>query len=161
MSKYSYDFEMPAICSDTVLLYVPTHVLLSAEYYKRDIKVLLIKRAKEPYKHYWALPGGFMEIRESLEDCAIREVKEETGIILDNLMLFGMYDDPFRVPERRVLSAGFLGVLTQWQEPKPDNDETTAAKWFNLDEIGGFNFAFDHKKIIREAYEHFCKIIPI
>lgn len=160
MSKYSYDYERPAVSADAALFYIPAEILLSAEYYKRDVQVLLVKRNIEPFKHHWCVPGGYMEIHETLEDCAIRELREETGIIVDNLIPFKVFDSPTRAPDR-VLAAGFIGILTQKQEPKADGVEVSSAKWFNLDEIGKFEFAFDHKQIVREAYEHFCKIIPV
>ncbi len=160
MNTFKYEYEMPGRTCDTVLFYVPARILLFVEYYNQSIQVLLVKRFIEPYKHHWCLPGGFMEISETLEEAAIREIREESGVNIDNLIFNKMYDWPARHTSR-VLSAGFIGILTQKQEPISDGIETSEARWFNLDETGKLEFAFDHKQILREGYEKFCSLIPI
>jgi ADP-ribose pyrophosphatase YjhB (NUDIX family) len=84
---------MRSIASDTVLI--------------EKGKILLIKRGNEPFKDMWALPGGRLENNETTEECAIREMKEETGLQVKIIKLIGVYSDPKRDP-RGIVSVAYL-----------------------------------------------------
>ena len=85
--KYGYDFPMPSITCDVLVLNQQINVTAEGSLMSKS-NVLLIKRKNEPFKDCWALPGGFMEIDETLVECAKRELKEETGIDVDTSKLY-------------------------------------------------------------------------
>ncbi len=112
----------------------------------KDNKILLIKRKNEPFKGKWALPGGFVEYGERVEEAVLREFEEEVGIKARIKKLLGVYSDPARDPRGHIISIVFL--LEAEGEPKA-GDDAADAKFFNLDKLPPL--AFDHEKIIRDA----------
>lgn len=112
----------------------------------KDGKILLIKRKNEPFKGRWALPGGFVEYGEKVEDAVIREFGEEVGIRAKIKKLVGVYSDPNRDPRGHVISIVFL--LEGEGEPKA-GDDAEDAKFFDLNNLPPL--AFDHEKIIKDA----------
>jgi len=112
----------------------------------KDNKILLIKRKNEPFKGKWALPGGFVEYGEKVEEAVLREFEEEVGIKARIKKLLGVYSDPARDPRGHIISIVFL--LEAEGEPKA-GDDAADAKFFSLDKLPPL--AFDHEKIIRDA----------
>jgi 8-oxo-dGTP diphosphatase len=108
--------------------------------------IVLIKRDNPPYQGCFALPGGFVEIGETVEDAAAREAREETGLAIDLLRLVGIYSDPGRDPRGHVVSAAYL--CTGMGELVSGSD-ARSAEVFPLDVLP--ELAFDHDKIIRDA----------
>lgn len=112
-------------------------------------EVLLIKRKNEPFKGFWALPGGFVEYGEMVENAVLREVKEETGLDVEIIKLFNVYSDPKRDPRGHTISivyyckikGGFL----------KGGDDAKEARWINF--VQDLNLAFDHNKILTEFFE--------
>lgn len=109
--------------------------------------VVLVKRRNQPYAGMWALPGGFVEYDETVEDAAKREIAEETGLLVEIEKLAGVYSDPKRDPRGHTVSVVFLcrmvgGVM------KADSDAAEAG-FFPLTRLP--QLAFDHEKIIRET----------
>lgn len=119
-------------------------------FFKRnqEKKVLLIQRKKDPYKSAWALPGGFLEKEESLEEGARRELEEETGLKVKELRQVGAFGAPGRDPRGRIISIAFFAEIENEQHVK-GNDDASDAQWFNLDDLP--DLAFDHAQIIEEA----------
>ncbi len=111
-------------------------------------KVLLIKRATSPYKDHWALPGGFVELGETLEEAVAREVKEETGLQTKPVKLIGAYSDPGRDPRGHTITVAYL-LKTINGNPKITH-EAKEIGFFALDSLPE-NMAFDHEKIINGA----------
>jgi 8-oxo-dGTP diphosphatase len=113
-----------------------------------EYQVLLIQRAQEPYQGTFALPGGFVEIKESLEDAAQRELLEETGLDGVQLHQIRTFSDPNRDPRGRVISTAFAGLIIDLT-PQIPSAGSDAAKvgWFSLSELP--QLAFDHLKIIQ------------
>jgi 8-oxo-dGTP diphosphatase len=111
-----------------------------------DGKILLIKRAAEPFKGEWALPGGRIDEGETAEQCLIREMKEETDLEVEPIKLIGIYSDPARDP-RGVIAAAYL-IRRLSGEPK-GGDDAGEARWFDLGELPPL--CTDHKKIVSEA----------
>lgn len=110
-------------------------------------KILLIRRAKEPDKEKWAVPGGRIEENETAEECLKREFREETGIEIEPVKLFGIYSDPARDP-RKIIGAAYI-VKKTGGELKA-GDDAGEAEWFGIENIPE-ELAFDHKKIIEDA----------
>jgi 8-oxo-dGTP diphosphatase len=108
--------------------------------------VLLIRRASDPYEGYWALPGGFVEVGERLEDAAAREAEEETGVKVDVARLIGVYSDPDRDPRGHNVSCAYVARVLAG-EPSAASD---AAEASFLDP-STVELAFDHEKIIADA----------
>ncbi len=130
---YTYQYPMASVTADVILL-------------SRSLtQVLLIKRAHDPFANYWAFPGGFIEMNETLLEAAIRELKEETSIGIDNLTFLCMADAPLRDPRGRTISAVYWGVCPDNNEPIAADDAKEVA-WFDLNHLP--NLAFDHQDII-------------
>jgi len=118
----------------------------------RDKSILLIKRKNQPFKGMWALPGGFVEYGETVEEAILREVKEETGMDAKIRRLLGVYSRPDRDPRGHVISIVFLldaeGKLIA-------GDDAGDVRFFRIDNLP--SLAFDHGEIIRDAIQTFNK----
>jgi 8-oxo-dGTP diphosphatase len=110
---------------------------------------LLIKRKNNPYKGFWALPGGFIEYGETVEHAAIREAREETGISVDINGLVGVYSDPDRDPRGHTVSICFL-AQPRGGKLLPSTDATDAA-YFTIPTIHSMELAFDHNNILNDV----------
>ena len=115
----------------------------------KDKKVLLIKRLKEPYKNYWALPGGFVEYGEKTEDACLRELEEETSLKGNIEKLIGVYSKPDRDPRGHTISIAYI-VSAKSDKVKP-SDDAKEVKWFPVDNLP--KLAFDHLDIIKDALQ--------
>ena len=111
-----------------------------------DGKMLLIKRAYDPFKGMWAIPGGKIEDYETAEQCAKREMKEETGLDIGLIRMTGLYSDPGRDP-RKVIAAAYL--VKRIGGNVRAGDDAGEAKWFSLDSLP--KLAADHGKMIEDA----------
>ena len=109
--------------------------------------IVLIKRANDPYKNHWALPGGFVEIGETVEQATIREALEETGLTIKLEKLLGVYSDPARDPRGHTVSVVFLAVPVEGSL-RADTD-AAEAEWFADPLVE--DLAFDHREIIEAA----------
>lgn len=111
-------------------------------------RVLLIRRKYEPFKSAYALPGGFVEIGETLEAACRREVTEETGLKVGELRLVGVYSEPGRDPRGHTVSVAYFALLPAGQESQAGSDAADV-KW--VDTWRDKDLAFDHAKIIADA----------
>ncbi len=114
----------------------------------QDGRIVLIQRKNEPFKGAYALPGGFVDIGETVEAACRREVQEETGLTVGDLQLVGVYSDPGRDPRGHTVSAAYLAFLPDAPNPKAGSD-AKAAEW--VKDWRGLDLAFDHAKIIADA----------
>jgi 8-oxo-dGTP diphosphatase len=114
------------------------------------IEVLLIKRARPPFKGAWAFPGGFVDHDEALEQAAARELKEETGLDGIRLEQLGAFGDPGRDPRGHTVSVAFVALLKSRTEAI-GADDADEAQWHSA--LRPPQLAFDHKKILRLALE--------
>ncbi|MEM1578981.1 MAG: NUDIX hydrolase [Archaeoglobaceae archaeon] len=110
-------------------------------------KIVLIKRANDPFKGYYALPGGIVEYGESVEEAVLREVEEETGLKVKIHSLVGVYSDPKRDPRGHYVSICFI-TIPVGGELRSGSDAKEVAL-FDLKELP--KLAFDHEKMIRDA----------
>lgn len=129
-----------------------------------SLKVLLVKRANEPFKSKWAIPGGFIRLSENLDNSALRILKEKTNvqnIYLEQLYTFG---DPLRHPNSRVITCAYFALIRSddIELSFEENTEITKVEWHKVYDLPPL--AFDHKEIIeysvkrmRERLE-FCPI---
>ena len=127
-------YVSPALTVDAVLL--------------KGREVLLVRRGRDPHKGAWALPGGFVEVGETVEAAVRRELVEETGLKGDVVDLLGVYSDPGRDPRGHTVSVVFVlkvaGIV-----PVDDLDDADEARWFDLDALP--DLAFDHARILADA----------
>ncbi len=119
--------------------------------HESELYVVLIKRKNDPFKLKWALPGGFLEEEETLEDGAARELKEETGIEITSLKQVGIFANPKRDPRGRIISIAFTGKLSTKVEVTA-GDDAGAAAWHNVTDLP--ILAFDHFEIINAAIKY-------
>lgn len=112
-------------------------------------EVLLIERKNEPFKGYFALPGGFVDYGEKVEDAVKREVKEETNLDVEIIKLFGVYSDPKRDPRGHTVSIVFLCKKIGGR--LKGGDDATYAKWVKYEEK--LKLAFDHNKILEDFFK--------
>lgn len=110
-------------------------------------RVLLIRRGNPPFKGMPALPGGFVDVGETVEDAARREVLEETGVKVGRLALVGVYSDPKRDPRGHTCSVAFLARVAR-ATPRAGSDAAEAA-W--VQRPARESLAFDHRKIVADA----------
>ena len=136
---YSYQYPRPAVTADCVVL---------GRDAQGNRKVLLIRRGHPPYEGCWAFPGGFMDMDETLEQCALRELKEETGLTpIGDLVELKSFSTVDRDPRGRTITVAFL-IETTLTEAK-GQDDAAEARWFALDELPPL--AFDHDEIMKVA----------
>ena len=136
-NRYCYKYPHPSVTADCVIF----------GFDGVSIKVLLIQRGIEPFKGKWAFPGGFMQIDETVEECARRELEEETGLKNASAEQFYTFSDVNRDPRERVITVAHY-ALVRLSEVK-GGDDAASAQWFAESEIP--SLAFDHDRILRMA----------
>ena len=111
-------------------------------------EVLLIRRKYPPYKDMWALPGGKLEPDETLEECLVREVKEETGLDVLNYHLLCVRSEPDRDPRGRYISVAYH--VTEFEGDLKSGSDAAGVQLFPMKLVRDANLAFYHKDILRE-----------
>ena len=112
---------------------------------KKTDEILLIKRLNEPFKDCWALPGGFVDENEDLEQAARRELFEETNIETNEMIQIGAFGTPNRDPRGHMISVAYQTNLIDNQIVKA-KDDAKETKWFSINDLP--ELAFDHLEII-------------
>jgi len=142
---YTYKYPRPAVTADCIVI---TR--------EAEPNVLLIQRGNPPFKGAWAFPGGFMNIDETTKQCAIRELEEETGMIVSELKQIGAYSKVDRDPRGRTITIAYLAIIDAPLEVK-GQDDAANAQWFPLSALP--QLAFDHAEILNDAVDCYMKII--
>lgn len=117
--------------------------------------MLLIQRGFEPYKGCWAFPGGFMEMNETTEECAIRELQEKTGLKLTSMVQVGAYSKVDRDPRGRTITIAYLAIVDE-QLSVIAQDDAAMAEWFSIKNLP--TLAFDHNEIMTDAISMYNNI---
>ena len=135
--EYTYKYPRPAVTADCVVMT------------KESVpQVLLIERGADPYKGCWAFPGGFMNMDETTEQCAIRELEEETGLKVSEIKQIGAYSKVDRDPRGRTITVAYLAVIDA-PVAVTGQDDAAKAQWFPIDNLPPL--AFDHEEIMQDA----------
>jgi len=136
---YTYNYPRAALTVDAIVFVK----------HGGSASVVLIERGREPFKNKWALPGGFIEMDETLETACKRELFEETGLKLEQMTQFKTYDAINRDPRHRTISVVYFADVKQIQQVK-GGDDASSAEWFSVSELP--ELAFDHKQIIEDFF---------
>lgn len=139
--EYTYKYPRPAVTADCVVITK-----------EAEPKVLLIQRGADPYKGCWAFPGGFMNMDETTEQCAIRELEEETGLKVSTVRQIGAYSKVDRDPRGRTITVAYLAIIDKPAQVT-GQDDTAKAEWFPLSALP--ELAFDHVDIMADAINLF------
>ncbi len=136
--KFVYDWPRPMVTVDIVVF----------AFFKNTARLLLIRRRKQPFKDRWALPGGFVEMDEELQEAAARELAEETG--LENLTLEQMhtFGKCGRDPRGRQITVVFIGIAGGSLPSIRAGDDAAEARWFDVEKLPP-KMAFDHNEVAR------------
>lgn len=138
---YTYEYPHPAVATDIAVFTLRRGAL----------NVLLIERGADPYLGAWALPGGFLQPDEELDQCARRELLEETGVAADLLLQFGTFSAPDRDPRERVISVAYLALLPSDELRLEASTDAAQARWFPVGDLPAL--AFDHAVILGQALD--------
>ena len=137
---YNYEYPRPALTVDCIIFGLDA---------QQELKVMLIQRDIPPFKGQWAIPGGFVRIEETLEEAALRELQEETGIhhiFLEQLYTFG---DLGRDPRDRTVTVAYYALINLVEQKIQASTDARAAEWFAISNIP--QLAFDHNQILQIA----------
>jgi 8-oxo-dGTP diphosphatase len=136
---FTYEYPRPAVTVDCVVFGLD----------EGDLKVLLIQRRDKPFAGRWALPGGFVNMEETLDAAARRELKEETGLACDYLEQLYSFGDPGRDPRGRTVTIAYYALIRRTEHKIKGGSDAKEAAWFNLHELP--KLAFDHDAILEAA----------
>lgn len=141
VGQYTYEYPRPMLTADCMVT-------------NSRGEVLLVRRGNDPFKGCWALPGGFMEMDETIEHCAVRELEEETHLKVSekDLRLIGVYSAPGRDPRGRTVTAAYA-VSGKWIEESGKiavaGDDAAEVRWWPLNALPPL--AFDHAEIVSDG----------
>ena len=145
--KYIYDWPRPMVSVDAVVF----------GFFRNEAKVLLINRGNEPFKGQWALPGGFVDIDEELEDAVVRELEEETGLVDVPLEQMHTFGDVGRDPRGRQITIVFMGIATKGQNKIKAGDDAAEVRWFDIKNLPK-DLAFDHNEVVEFGIKKLKKL---
>ncbi|MEM7010201.1 MAG: NUDIX domain-containing protein [Verrucomicrobiota bacterium] len=140
---HTYKYPRPALTVDCVIFGLDVE--------DDELQVLLIERGGPPFKGQWAIPGGFVEPGEAVDDAAWRELEEETGlkdVFLEQLYTFGA---PDRDPREHVVSVTYYALVNLNEHEIQAGTDAKNAAWFSINDAP--NLAFDHETILEKAIE--------
>lgn len=157
LRSYSLDdYERPSVTADVAAFTIRCR---EGKSYRKEpentLSLLMIRRGGHPYQGCWALPGGFLQKGETIEQCAMREICEETGVSPAALMLTGMYTAPERDPRGWIISASFASVITEADTEPQSGDDADDALWFDVsfrnEDSGTVRLTLTHGEITLSA----------
>jgi len=139
-TKYA-DYEQPAVTVDLVIFTVNDDML----------KIMLVRRVENPFSDCWSIPGGFLKTGESLEQAALRVLREKTGmenVYMEQLYTFG---EPDRDPRTRVITVTYFALIPWKNLAQPKSAKVADLTWVSVDHLP--RLAFDHKDIVQYAIQ--------
>lgn len=150
------DYERPSVTADVAAFMIRRK---AEESYRREpesvLSLLLIRRGGHPFKDCWALPGGFLQKGETIEACALREIREETNVTPAAIRLVGMFTEPGRDPRGWIISAAFASVITEGTVQETGGDDAAEAQWFDVrfdqSDDGLYHLTLTHEETVLSA----------
>jgi len=136
---YTYEYPRVALTVDCVVIGISSE----------GRHLLLIQRKNPPFQDQWALPGGFHDPGETVQQAAARELEEETGLTKIKLEEIGVFSEPNRDPREQVISIAHKGEVLMDKVHPIANDDAKEVRWFSLSQLP--TLAFDHAEIIKKA----------
>lgn len=135
LSAYNINnYDRPSVACDIAAFAIRTS---DDDNYRKDgsakLSLLLIKRGEHPFVNRWALPGGFLRADETVEECALREITEETNVTPSAILPVGVFSKPNRDPRGRIISNAFASIITEENVKAMGGDDAIDAKWFDVD----------------------------
>jgi mutator protein MutT len=115
---------------------------------KSTNSILLVKRSKDPFKNQFALPGGFVNEGETIEEAIKREVYEETSLEVHPIDILGVYSDPKRDPRGHIMTVVFIVLIIRGNPSA--GDDAKEISWIPIEKISDIKVAFDHKLVIHD-----------
>ncbi|MCI1269040.1 MAG: NUDIX hydrolase [Ruminococcus sp.] len=142
LSEYKIEnYERPSVTADIVAFMVRNEAEKS---YRKNsdnkLSVLLVKRGCHPFKNQWAVPGGFVKQNETIEECALREIIEETNVAPSALMPSLVFSKPDRDPRGRIISNSFISIISEEAVNAVGGDDACDADWFDISFTQDNNF---------------------
>ena len=141
LESYSLDkYERPSVTADVAAFTISTEE--SGSYRKNPenkLRLLLIRRGGHPFKDHWALPGGFLQKGETVEQCALREIFEETNVQPVSIMPVGVFSKPERDPRGWIISHAYASILSEERVRQAGQDDAEDAQWFTVSFENGEN----------------------
>ncbi len=147
--KYVYEWPRPMVAADAAVFGI----------FEGKVKLLLVERGNEPFKGQWALPGGFVNIDEELEDAVARELAEETGLTGVGLKQIHTFGKCGRDPRGRVITVTYMGILAEGSNEVAAGDDAAKAQWFDIEQLPK-DLAFDHDEVTKFVIERFKRENP-
>ena len=134
LSQYNINkYERPSVTTDIAAFMIRSE---ESDNYKRDsenrLSILLVKRGVHPFMDCWALPGGFLKPNETVEECALREITEETNVVPVAILPVGVFSEPGRDPRGWIISNAFFSVITEESVKQVGGDDAADAQWFDV-----------------------------
>lgn len=123
-----YKYKTPSCTTDAVVFSYEKEQRIRIE----DFKILLVKRSNHPSIGYWALPGGFVNLEENLEDAARRELEEETGVQDLPMEQFAVYGDFDRDPRTRIITTAYMAIVKREEVKVQAGDDAADVAWFQI-----------------------------
>ena len=134
LSQYNINkYERPSVTTDIAAFMIRSE---ESDNYKRDsenrLSIRLVKRGVHPFMDCWALPGGFLKPDETVEECALREITEETNVVPVAILPVGVFSEPGRDPRGWIISNAFFSVITEESVKQVGGDDAADAQWFDV-----------------------------
>jgi len=139
--SYTYKYPRPAVTTDAIVFFENND----------GWEVLLIRRKNNPFKEMWALPGGFVDMDETLEEGVVRELEEETGLTGIKLKQLHAFSTVDRDPRGRTIGVAFWGFTTEENSTVKGGDDAVQANWFLVGDLP--QLAFDHEQIVNDFFQ--------
>ena len=148
--------DRPSVTADVAAFMVGSEDKTS---YRRNpenkLLLLLVKRGGHPFKGMWALPGGFLQRGETVEECALRETREETNVTPASIMPVGVFSKPDRDPRGWIISNAFASVISEESVKQVGSDDASDAQWFAVsferDEDGMYRLDLSYEDTVLKA----------
>ena len=146
------DYERPSVTADVAAFMISSG---DRESYRHDpenkLRLLLIKRGGHPFKGMWALPGGFLQKGETIEECALRETQEETNVTPTALMPVGVFSQPDRDPRGWIISNAYVSIISEESVRQAGSDDAADAQWFSIsfdcDDSGSYHLHLSYDDV--------------